>query len=96
MSHGWRLGWPTVNEGGDMKFAGLVLAASLVLSACQGPDAGKRSNDKPRVNNGGVPTNCRALVQSAVDGYRSGKYSVADTMASLERNCGAVGQLWAD
>lgn len=42
----------------------------------------------------GLPVNCRAFVQFAIDEYRAGKYSADSTMAALERNCGANGWSW--
>lgn len=52
-------------------------------------------NDKPRFGSeSGLPSNCRALVQANIDGYRARQFSADEVMASLERNCGALGQLW--
>jgi hypothetical protein len=42
----------------------------------------------------GLPSNCRALVQANIDGWRAGEYKAENIIASLERNCGAMGQLW--
>lgn len=51
-------------------------------------------NDLPTFGKTGLPTNCRSLVQMAVDGWKNKVYSASEAMASLERNCGADGQLW--
>jgi hypothetical protein len=42
----------------------------------------------------GLPVNCRAFVQFAINEYRAGKYSANDTFSALERNCGANGWSW--
>lgn len=66
----------------------LLIAVMLVgLAGCD-------DNASPKVGSSGLPANCRAYVQFAIDSYRGGQYSADDTMAGLERNCGANGQLW--
>lgn len=42
----------------------------------------------------GLPENCRAYVQAAVDGYRNKTYTADEAMTGLERNCGAYGHTW--
>lgn len=65
----------------------LLIAGLIVgLAGCDG-------NAKPEFVDG-APSNCRAYVQVAVDGYRAGQYTADDAIAGLERNCGASGQLW--
>lgn len=65
-------------------------AATLIGCAPADPNAapafGKES---------GLPSNCRAFVQYAVDSYRRGEYAADPTFSALERNCGAHGNLWA-
>lgn len=68
----------------------LIIAASAVLIACTSRD----DNDAPRYGKLGLPENCRAYVQVAVDGYRAKKYTAEETMNGLERNCGAYGGSW--
>lgn len=52
-------------------------------------------NTKPEYGKeSGLPKNCRAYVQVAINGYRTNQYSASDTMAGLERNCGEFGVLW--
>ena len=41
-----------------------------------------------------LPVNCRAYVQTSVDGFRSGEYDANSAMNGLERNCGANGAAW--
>lgn len=53
----------------------------------------KDGNSQAEFKNG-FPSNCRALVQANIDGWRSGEYKAENIIASLERNCGAMGQLW--
>lgn len=66
-----------------------VLTAVFFLSACD-------PNSKPTYGEStGLPSNCRAYVQVAVDAYRNKEYSADETMAGLERNCGVNGHLWA-
>ncbi len=43
----------------------------------------------------GLPSNCRAYVQFAIDSYRSEQYTAEETFAGLERNCGQHGHLWS-
>ena len=53
-------------------------------------------NSKPEFGKeSGLPANCRAFVQYAIDEYRQGKYSADETMNALERNCGKAGHTWA-
>ena len=76
-----------------MKIIKLILLActSLLIAGCSDdnttPVYGKES---------GLPVNCRAFVQFAIDEYRAGKYTADDTMSGLERNCGANGHSWKD
>lgn len=42
----------------------------------------------------GLPSNCRAYIQFAIDSYRSKQYTANETFAALERNCGQQGHLW--
>jgi hypothetical protein len=51
-------------------------------------------NDRPAYGKTGLPVNCRAYVQAAIDGYRSKQYTADEAMAGLERNCGVAGQIW--
>lgn len=65
-------------------------ALAVLLAGCSSDD-----NDKPMYGEGtGLPVNCRAYVQVAVDGYRAKRYTAEETMAGLERNCGADGGIW--
>ena len=75
-----------------MKTLIFTAAAVLALSGCNGSPLD--SNAAPRFGASGAPSNCRAYVQVAIDGYRRGDYSAAAAMAGLERNCGATGYLW--
>lgn len=60
----------------------------LCLTACD-------LNSKPAYGEStGLPSNCRAYVQVAVNAYRNKEYTTDETMAGLERNCGANGHLW--
>lgn len=68
----------------------ISLASLLLLTAC-GDD-----NSIPKYSkDSGLPINCRAYVQTAIDGYRNRQYSADDAMAGLERNCGVNGQSWS-
>lgn len=73
-----------------MKIKLLLLASvTVLLSACSDDNAtpvyGKDS---------GLPVNCRAFVQFAINEYRAGKYTADDTFSALERNCGVNGHSW--
>lgn len=74
---------------GIWKVAG-TFALAVILAGCGGDD-----NDKPVYGDGtGMPVNCRAYVQVAVDGYRAKRFTAEETIAGLERNCGAEGRIW--
>ena len=65
-------------------------ALAVLLTGCGGDD-----NDKPvYVDGTGMPVNCRAYVQVAVEGYRAKQYTAEETMVGLERNCGSNGGIW--
>ncbi len=65
-----------------------ALTALLCLSACD-------PNSEPVYGEStGLPSNCRAYVQVAVNAYRNKEYTADETMVGLERNCGANGHLW--
>jgi len=65
----------------------LVASCSMLLLACD-------PNAAPRYGQSGLPENCRAYVQYAIDAWRAGEYSAEDTFAGLERNCGHSGHAW--
>jgi len=68
-----------------------VTWVGLLLAGCSLSD----DNDFPVYGkDSGLPVNCRAFVQFAIDEYRAGKYSANDTFAALERNCGSNGWSW--
>jgi len=68
-----------------------TFTTSLLLVSCGLSD----DNNAPVYGkDSGLPLNCRAFVQFAIDEYRAGKSSANDTMSALERNCGANGWSW--
>lgn len=69
------------------KFIG-VLGLCCTLLGCAKP------NSKPTYGETGLPKNCRAIIQNAIDEWRAGNYGAEETMNSLERNCGANGYSW--
>jgi hypothetical protein len=44
----------------------------------------------------GLPVNCRAYIQYAINEHRAGKYSAEETLVGIERNCGQNGGIWKD
>lgn len=75
------------NGSGRLNF--LSIFAALILWGCGD------LNDSPKYGQqSGLPANCRAYVQSAIDAYRAKQYSAEATMNALERNCGHDGHLW--
>ena len=69
----------------------LILAIVLSLSACSKGE----SNSKPIYGDDlGLPVNCRAYIQVAVNEWRKGAYDTEATMNAIERNCGENGTLW--
>lgn len=69
----------------------VTLAACMLLPLIAACD----SNSAPKYGSSGLPENCRAFVQYAIDSYRNGQHSADSTMVSLTRNCGEHGQLWS-
>lgn len=72
-----------------------VIAIAVVALALAGCNNDAAKNDEPRYGKeSGLPTNCRALIQANINGFRSGTYTPQEAFASIERNCGAYGALW--
>jgi hypothetical protein len=42
----------------------------------------------------GLPKNCRAIIKFNIDGYREDRYTAAEVVASIDRNCGEFGYSW--
>ena len=73
-------------------FKPITLIPLLFLSGCLSDDNAKAIyGDKT-----GLPANCRAYIQYAIDSYRAGKYTADATFNGLERNCGANGISWKE
>jgi hypothetical protein len=71
----------------------VLLAAGLSFSA--GWKLKPDDNARPRYGEQlGLPANCHAYVDVSIAGYRSKRFTAEETMAGLERNCGAGGALW--
>lgn len=71
----------------------LILAMIFFISGCARFD----DNAKPEYGKeSGLPVNCRAYTQVAIDGYRQGIYTANDALIGLERNCGLAGKLWKE
>lgn len=69
----------------------IILIVALLLAACARED----SNSKPVYGKeSGMPANCRAYIQVAVNEWRRGTYDTNVTMDAIERNCGENGELW--
>ena len=72
-----------------MKLLSLILLP--ILSACSTDNP----NSKPIYGEeSGLPANCRAYIQVAVNEWRRGTYDTETTMNAMERNCGENGELW--
>lgn len=67
-----------------------LCGAALALASCELADP----NSQPRYGETGLPSNCRAFVQYAINTYRAGQYTAEETINSLERNCGINGHSW--
>ena len=67
----------------------LLFLASIGLFGCDENSKAEFGSET------GLPSNCRAYVQVAIDSYRAKQYSAEETFAGLERNCGLNGQLWS-
>ncbi len=75
-----------------MKYLPIIfLAVSALVAGCSMSD----DNDMAVYSkDSGLPVNCRAYVQVAVNDYRAGKYTTDAIMSGLERNCGENGWSW--
>lgn len=68
----------------------VILCLVAMVSACGSKDP----NAKAEYGESGLPKNCRAYVQTAINDYKAKKYSPDEIMAGLERNCGEHGISW--
>lgn len=75
-----------MNRVAQLPFLVLML---LSLSGCD-PNSKEEFGSES-----GLPSNCRAYVQVAIDSYHAKQYTAEETLDGLERNCGKNGQLWA-
>jgi hypothetical protein len=66
------------------------LTAVVLLAGCGRQD----DNAKPVYADSGLPLNCRAYIQTAINGYRSKQYTADETINGIERNCGVGGYSW--
>lgn len=60
----------------------------VMLAACD-------PNAKPEYGETGLPKNCRAYVQVAINDYKAKRYTADEAMEGLERNCGEHGVSWS-
>ena len=42
----------------------------------------------------GAPKNCRAIITTNINSYKSGEFSAGDVLSSIDRNCGEFGYSW--
>lgn len=78
-----------INMNNSIKF--LFLLSVIAMSACSNKDY----NSQPIYGKeSGLPANCRAYIQVAVNQWRNGAYDARVSMDAIERNCGANGSLW--
>lgn len=68
----------------------LVFISLAALASCARVD----DNAAPEYGDTGLPVNCRAYIQTAVNAYRAKQYTADETIAGIERNCGVVGSSW--
>ncbi|WP_332605486.1 kynureninase [Acinetobacter sp. ESBL14] len=68
-----------------------VIVICLALAACTKEDFNSKSIYG---NESGLPANCRAYIQVAINEWRRGTYETETTMDAIERNCGEQGALW--
>lgn len=71
-----------------------VFATIFVCGIWTGMKFSRDDNGAPTYGTLGLPVNCRAYVQSAIDGYRTNRYNATESMSGLERNCGVAGNAW--
>ncbi len=53
-----------------------------------------KSNDKLLYGDTGLPKNCRAIIKSNIDGYKSKEWTAEEALGSIDRNCGEFGYAW--
>lgn len=71
-----------------MKYLTILLV--VLLASCS-----EDPNSKPQYGKEfGLPANCRAYIQVAVNKWRNKTYDAETTINSIERNCGEQGSLW--
>lgn len=78
-----------------MKKAGYLSVAFLIIGFIAGRAYYGSPNSKAEFSNG-APSNCRALIQANIDGWRAGEFKAKNILASIEKNCGAMGELWEE
>lgn len=69
----------------------LICAISIALPSCGPADPNLAPSFGEKT---GLPKNCRAIIQTNIDAWRSGEHTTEDVMDSMERNCGAHGHSW--
>jgi len=52
------------------------------------------SNSKLTYGKTGFPKNCRAIIKGNIDGWKGGRWSAAEALDSIDRNCGEFGYSW--
>lgn len=74
-----------------MKNLAFLVLVIFSISGCSKKD----SNAEPVYGaETGLPANCRAYIQVAVNDWHRGTYDSETTMDAIERNCGENGSLW--
>jgi len=53
-------------------------------------------NQKQTFGDTGLPKNCRALISANITGVAEGRYTAADALGSIDRNCGMYGLIWGE
>lgn len=66
----------------------VLMCVLVLLTGCD-------PNAKPEYGETGLPKNCRAYVQVAINDYKAKRYAADEVMEALERNCGEHGVSWS-
>lgn len=65
----------------------ILILLILIISSCD-------NNQKLIYGDTGLPKNCRAIIKSNIDGWKSGEYTAEEVLDSINRNCGEFGYSW--
>lgn len=72
----------------------VFIGAAFALGVTIGHANNRDDNAAPEYGQTGLPKNCRAYVQTAINEYRNKVHTIDEAMNGIERNCGVAGHTW--